>query len=1115
MKKGTALFLIAVLFVSTVLGLPGTVAATSKGSETAPYIIDFNKEGAQVGDYVVETNKDRKAKFSLFKTAGFNGAESIVLKIDGTVNPGVTTNLNQNQSLAGTPDSKTNPYFAGYNIKNNSYYRYSAWLKLDESVTEKPKNAVANLVFRYNKMNADGSAGTVRKSFAEKLYNNPGVWIQVVTYFKVSFAGETDNTKRPIALSLEFDYSLNGIVYLQSMEIAEIGEIKQFGDPQEVQTLTFDDDRPYEFERPGFTVALAPEKDGTATNALKLSAGTYKSDAVVNIRSTLYSQTDPAFAVPIKGNKSYKVTARAYLANGSANLAYAGLILAYKANSTTEVTRQDTDFHDALNNKRGQWVQLSATITPTLTNPNETAKLGVTFNFGKIVAADVYIDDITVTETQPLKYYDYNNPQAQESITFDDNRPYSFSLPCYAVTQSAPARNGKVTNALKLSAGTYKSDTVVNIGATLYSQTDPAFAVPVKPNQPYLITAWVYLSATTPQGQAAPNATAAYLYAAVSNEERNTYEITGALNAGKGRWVQVQHYVETGASVHRLGITFNFGKTVPADVFIDDIVIAETAKRTLYDGPKAEQIITFDDNRPYNFDKPQFEIVTSPHARDGVVSKVLKVKEGTYNNNAVINQNTTLNSQTDPAFAIPVVGGRTYKLSAYIFIESTNSAGQKPAGWTEVYLYGAEANNRNDKVFTATVNRKVGTWVKIENYIITQENTKKLGVSLNFAKNIYSNVYIDDIKLEDVGPIKLHTTPQDVTVITFEDGRPYSFELPDNMAIEDAPERDGKPTRALRIFAGEFNYNVCLNQSTLWQGNPGTDRVFTIPVLPNTLYKFSFYVYLMKNNRFTYCEVMGDTNTPSTILDLQGSGVNYKTGVWQKCEVFFLTGADQTKINTFFNLGKVAPDAYFDDFKLEAFRPGVFRQTGLTYCEEDFNLLYRQGISQKVNAAATGVYKLPVKPNTQYTFAVTAAGKNPQDKLFLSFNGSSPMLSVVEGVPNAVVTPIATEKRYSFDFVTNSSGFVYLVVQNPGGTLKLSSTQIFRTLSVATQLSLGAEQNPNLAASPVYTPTVYDYAVSGNPETGETPTAAVSLTVLFTAAAALLILRKGKGKRNE
>ncbi len=940
MKKGTALFLIAVLFVSTVLGLPGTVSATSKSSETAPYVIDFNKEGAQVGDYVVETNKDRKAKFSLFKTAGFNGAESTVLKIDGTVNPGVTTNLNQNQSLAGTPDSKTNPYFAGYNIKNNSYYRYSAWLKLDESVTEKPKNAVANLVFRYNKMNADGSAGTVRKSFAEKLYNNPGVWVQVVTYFKVSFTGETGSTKRPIALSLEFDYSLNGIVYLQSMEIAEIGEIKQFGDPQEVQTLTFDDNRPYEFERPGFTVALAPEKNGTATNALKLSAGTYKSDAVVNIHSTLYSQTDPAFAAPIRGNKSYKVTAWAYLANGSANLAYAGLILAYKANSAAEVTRQDTDFHDALNHKRGQWVQLSATITPTLTNPNETAKLGVTFNFGKTVAADVFVDDITVTETQPLKYYDYNNPQAQESITFDDNRPY-------------------------------------------------------------------------------------------------------------------------------------------------------------------------------NFDKPQFEIVTSPHARNGVVSKVLKVKEGMYNNNAVINQNTTLNSQTDPAFAIPVVGGKTYKLSAYIFIESTNSAGQKPAGWTEVYLYGAEANSRNDKVFTATVNRKTGTWVKIENYIVTQESTKKLGVSLNFAKNIYSNIYIDDIKLEDVGPIKLHTTPQDVTEITFEDGRPYSFELPDNMAIEDAPERDGKPTRALRIFAGEFNYNVCLNQSTLWQGNPGTDRVFTIPVLPNTLYKFSFYVYLMKNNRFTYCEVMGDTNTPSTILDLQGSGVNYKTGVWQKCEVFFLTGADQTKINTFFNLGKVAPDAYFDDFKFEAFRPGVFRQTDLTYCEEDFNLLYRHGVSQKVNAAAAGVYKLPVKPNTQYTFAVTASGQNPQDKLFLSFNGSSPMLSVVEGVPNAVVTPTAAAKRYSFDFVTNESGFIYLVVQNPGGTLKLSGTQIFRTLSVATQLSLGAEQDPNLAVSPVYNPTVYDYAVSGNPGTGEAPTAAVSLVVLFTAAAALFILRKGKGECNE
>lgn len=1119
MKKLTSLLLSAVMLLSAVAGLFETVSAESY----VPYVINFD-DGESIDRYIPNgnaTEQKRKEKFSFEAIAGPQGTVSNVLKINGAVNPTVTTTINQNQSLAGTPSSTNNPYFAGYKITNNACYRYSAWVKLDESVTGAPASAVADLTYRYNKMNADGSAGTVRKSFAEKLYANPGKWVQVVTYFKVSFAGESGKTVRPVALSVDFGTSLKGTVYVDDIEIVQVSEFETYGEPKQQQSITFDDARPYEFDHPAFSVAEnAPEKDSKISKALKVGPGVYNKNAVVNINSTLYNQTDMVFAIPVKSGQAYLLKFWAYVPANAADINYAAVILAYKASSTASVTRKDVDFGAQLNAEKGKWVQITANFEPEFTNETEVRKVGISFNFTKTVSADVYIDDITLTETEKFKYYDYNNPQAKESITFDDNRPYEIKFSGYSITNAAPARNGAASKALKLAAGTYTKDAVLNIGTTLYTQTDEAFVVPAKPNQPYLVSAWVYLSEKTPAGGNTPNIGAAYFYAAASNEERNSNEFMSTINGAKGQWVKVEFYIETGANTKKLGLTVNFGKTVPADIYIDDIEIVETTKKTVYDGPQAEQMITFDDNRPYSFDKPQFEIIPSPHARDGKTSNVLHVKEGAYNNTTVINQTTTLTKQTDPVFAIPVTGGKAYKLSAWLFVEEKNNAGQTPENWTYICLYGAEKGTRNEKEFTAAVNRKKGTWVKIEHYIVTNESTQKLGVSLNFAKNVYTDIYIDDIKLENVGPIKVHTTPQDITEITFEDGRPYSFELPDNMAIEDAPARDGKATRALRIYKGEYDYNVCLNQSTLWQGNVGTDMVFSIPVQPNTLYKFSFWVYLVKGNRFPYCSVYADSKTSSTMLDLQARGINQQADKWVQYEVYFLTEPTQTKINTFFNLAKTTPDAYFDDFKLEAYHPGVFRQTNVSYCEEPYNEIYQSGVLGKVTAAATGVYKLNVAKNCQYTFGVTAAAQNSKDKVYLSFDGVTPMKSVVAGVPDAVVTPGSNLRRYSFDFVTNDSGIVYLVVQNPGKTLKLNNPQIFRTLSIAANFTLGSEENPNLTVAPTPTVEVYDYAVSGNPDgttpdTGDPKSMIPVFLILLMAGAVLVAVGKERVAQNE
>lgn len=384
--------LLAVLLVAVLAATPLSVAVSAADETTyTPYVINFD-DGKTVDDYIVDGSGNvglRKAKFSFEQITGPNGTESNALKIDGTVNPNVTTVINQNESLGGTPSSIQNPYFAGYKITNNSSYRFSAWFKLDESVTTKPTGA--QLTYRYNKMNSDGSAGTVTVPFADKLYDNPGKWIQVVTYFTVNFTDETGNTVRPVALSVGFGTTLAGTVYMDDMEIVQIPEIKQFGEAETVQTITFDDNRPYSFDRSAFSVANAVDVPNGTSNALKIAAGTYNKNAVININSTLNAQTDPAFAVPVISGNSYVLSAKVYVPSHENQFDYSAIMAGYGKGSAQS---EAVDIGGVLNNTEnyGKWITVSKTFKA------QSNKVGVTVNFGKTVAADVYLDDITLTD---------------------------------------------------------------------------------------------------------------------------------------------------------------------------------------------------------------------------------------------------------------------------------------------------------------------------------------------------------------------------------------------------------------------------------------------------------------------------------------------------------------------------------------------------------------------------------------------------------------------------------------------------------------------------------------------------------------------------------------------
>ncbi len=383
--------LLAVLLVAVLAATPLSVAVSAADETTyTPYVINFD-DGKTVDDYISipsgnTKEAQRKEKFSLISMVGQNGTESNALKIDGTVYPDTTTIIDYTYARTN-PSSSNDKYFCGYKITKNSNYRFSAWFKMDENVTEKP--STANLTYSYKSMTVAGTVGTVTVPFADKLYDNKGKWIQVVTYFTTDYVDDTQT--RPIGLSVDFGTTLKGTVYMDDMEIVQIPEIKQFGEAETVQTITFDDNRPYSFDRSAFSVANAAEVPNGTSNALKIAAGTYNKNAVININSTLNAQTDKAFAVPVISGNSYVLSARVYVPSHENKFVYSAIMAGYGKGSGQAET---VEIQGVLNNTEnyGKWITVHKTFTA------QSSKVGVTVNFGQDVAADVYLDDITLTD---------------------------------------------------------------------------------------------------------------------------------------------------------------------------------------------------------------------------------------------------------------------------------------------------------------------------------------------------------------------------------------------------------------------------------------------------------------------------------------------------------------------------------------------------------------------------------------------------------------------------------------------------------------------------------------------------------------------------------------------
>ena len=238
---------------------------------------------------------------------------------------------------------------------------------------------------------------------------------------------------------------------------------------------------------------------------------------------------------------------------------------------------------------------------------------------------------------------------------------------------------------------------------------------------------------------------------------------------------------------------------------------------------------------------------------------------------------------------------------------------------------------------------------------------------------------------------------------------------------------------------------------------------------------------------------------------------------WVKYETTFVTQPGQTKISMTFNGAKSTPEAWLDDFTLQEVPAGTLSSTTAGYCEEFYNVLQEAGMVSAACGANTQVLQIPVEPMQQYTFGITVkSAVSSSSRVFLSFDGATVMPGSDTSAPSPVISADGKTARCAFDFISDSTPFVYLVIQNDDGALQIETPQLFKTYSMSTLLPMGYEENPNGAfATPA---TVEELAVvggkndpgSGNPETGAAPLwpTVLLFTTLAAAVGLLLCFRK-------
>ena len=249
-------------------------------------------------------------------------------------------------------------------------------------------------------------------------------------------------------------------------------------------------------------------------------------------------------------------------------------------------------------------------------------------------------------------------------------------------------------------------------------------------------------------------------------------------------------------------------------------------------------------------------------------------------------------------------------------------------------------------------------------------------------------------------------------------------------------------------------------------------------------------------------------------------------GKWMQYSVRFVTKAGQTKISLGFNAGETTNNMWIDEFKIREIAPGTlspFKEAG--YCEDMHNIFAEDANYADIKAAKSGVYKLNLVKSTQYTFGIDfKSTKKSNSRIFLSYDGINPIMpSDTKAVP-ALIESVGQNRRYSIEFVTNTSGCIYLVIENNDGAFSVDESMLFKSFAVSSGVLLESAEPIDRTLSvnkkitkleklPLSISDAENIENSESPATGESLIPLIILVVTFVISAAFLVLTKKGGEQ--
>lgn len=554
--------------------------------------------------------------------------------------------------------------------------------------------------------------------------------------------------------------------------------------------------------------------------------------------------------------------------------------------------------------------------------------------------------------------------------------------------------------------------------------------------------------------------------------------------------------------------------------------------------PAASRIIDFD---TFGADaelqaSDRMEIAKAKGA-DGTVSNALHIFRGNYDTPTLLNANTAYNADTDPVFTFAVKENSVYKVTFKVKLavdydfkaQDLDGDGKNEALWVAAYQhYSGYPAGAQQKSMGVLHSLKQGEWLQCTYYLETMSQQDVFSFTMN-AGRITPEMWIDDITVTetDYAVFPGHTLAEK-QVINFDDYAVNS-ENADRLYVENnAPAKDGNiDNSALYIPAGTHSGPVCLNPTA---ARAGKDPVYSLPCKPNTLYNLSYWLYVTPDQetnvswfKFYYFYVNKtpwDANSDSTAQGLLDATSMPERGEWVKFETTFKTAADQNTVCLTFNAQSKMPEMWLDDIALAEIMPGGLEDNDeYLYSAELYNELPTD-VLKAISAAKSGVYKLPVSAMTRYTFAATVSSKKASaSRLFLSTDGVSPM-EPSDPASGAVMIAKADGKttRHAFRFVSDRSGYVYLVIQNDDGALQIEAPQLFQTYSLSTALPMGYTEAPETglqAPDSLTALRVFGADGADSPETGDHKPVLPAMLLLVLSLGVIWVTRFGMFRKGE